>query len=99
MSEDIQKPNQRNFSMMAAQSAQAANPYNSSFLNINRANTERQQRTQQQNDLKNMIKVSRLQANNPALQELKSGAYRLVDSCANVIGGNKISAESIVEDF
>ena len=37
--------------------------------------------------------------NNPALQELKSGTYRVVESSANVIGGGKINADSIVEDF
>lgn len=46
-----------------------------------------------------MIKVSRLQQNNPALQVLKPNSYRFVDSCANVVGGGRISADAIVEDF
>ena len=33
------------------------------------------------------------------MQELKQGTYRIVDSCANVIGGGKISSDSIIEDF
>ena len=47
-----------------------------------------------------MIKVSRLQQNNPALKELKKDQYRIVDSCANVDGGSfKISTDAIAEDF
>lgn len=46
-----------------------------------------------------MIKVSRLQQNNPALKELKTDQYRIVDSCANIDGSFKISTEAIVEDF
>ena len=33
------------------------------------------------------------------MQVLKTSSYRFVDSCANVVGGGRISADAIVEDF
>ena len=45
------------------------------------------------------IKVNKNQANNPAIRELVNGSYRLVESCANTVGGGNFGQDSIYEDF
>ena len=46
-----------------------------------------------------LIKVNKNQANNPAIRELVGGSYKLVESCANTVGGGNFGQDSIYEDF